>query len=85
MLLLGAEHPGTPRDLPGTFPGGLLQNLIKIQCFFQRALGSDFDSFGSEMGAKMDPKWGQNGPKMLSEDGVGEGFSFGCILGFILG
>ena len=58
---------------------------MKIQCSFQRALGNDFDGFGSEIGAKMDPKWTQNGPKMLSEDGVGEGFSFGCVLGSILG
>ena len=58
---------------------------MKIQCSFQRALGNDFDGFESEMGAKMDPKWNQNGTKMLSEDGVGEGFSFGCVLGFIYG
>ena len=37
------------------------------------------------MGAKMEPTWSQNGAKMLSEDGVGEGFSFGCVLGSILG
>ena len=57
---------------------------MKIQCSFERALGNDFDGFGSEMGSKMDPKWSQNGPKMLSEDGVGEGLSFECVLGFIL-
>ena len=58
---------------------------MKIQCSFQKALGNDFDDFGNEMGAKMDPKWGKSGPKMVSEDGVGERFPFGCVLGFILG
>ena len=37
------------------------------------------------LGASGAPIWSQNGAKMLSEDGVGEGFSFGCVLGSILG
>ena len=37
---------------------------MKIPCSFQRALESDFDGFGSEMGAKMDLKGNQNGPEM---------------------
>ena len=70
---------------PGHIFWGLLQNLMKIQCSFQRALGNEFDGFGSEMDSEMDPKWEQNRPKMLFDDGVGEGFSFGCVLGFIFG
>ena len=31
----------------------------------------------------MKPKWSQNDPKTLSEDGVGEGVWFRCVLGSI--
>ena len=37
------------------------------------------------LGASGAPILSQNGAKMLPEDGVGEGFSFGCVLGSILG
>ena len=46
---------------------------MTIQCSFQRALGNDFDGFGSEMGAKMDPKWVIMVPKCSPKTVSGRG------------
>ena len=62
-----------------------MPNLIQNLSCFQMPSGTHFGRFMAQNGSNMKPKWSQNCPKTLSEDGVGEGVWFRCVLGFIFG
>ena len=73
------------RQLPPALPAKEIRNqshFLEASRELPRAI---LNGFGNEIGSKIESTWSQNIAKMLFEDDVGEGFSFGCVLGFILG